>query len=112
VLPQLTLEARSGGKTIAYQAVEKRLRRSQIFIARDTRKATSSVGATSNREPPSMPLLAATPASLREALRDCLLGYRYYKDLAPTEPILAFLVRQLLLGLPHDPQEVALCYPH
>jgi hypothetical protein len=40
-----------------------------------------------------------------------LLRYRYYKDLAPAEPVLAFLVRQLLLRLPHDPQEVALCYP-
>jgi hypothetical protein len=35
----------------------KRLRRSHIFIARETRKAISSVGATSNLERPSMPLL-------------------------------------------------------
>jgi hypothetical protein len=82
--------------------IEKRLRRSQIFIARDNRKAGSSVGATSSPELPSMPLLAEA---------DPLLRYRYYKDLAPAEPVLAFLVRQLLLRLPHDPQEVALCYP-
>jgi hypothetical protein len=35
----------------------KRLRRCHIFIARETRKAISSVGATSNLERPSMPLL-------------------------------------------------------
>jgi hypothetical protein len=40
------------------RGIEKRLRRSHIFIARETRKAISSVGATSNLERPSMPLLA------------------------------------------------------
>jgi hypothetical protein len=39
------------------RGIEKRLRRSHIFIARETRKAISSGGATSNLERPSMPLL-------------------------------------------------------
>src|SRR5215475_4326953 len=48
----------SGQPSRHKRGIEKRLRRSHIFIARETRKAASSVGATSNQDPPYMPLLA------------------------------------------------------
>ena len=60
------------------QAVEKRLRRSQIFIARDAKNGTSSVGAKSSWERVSMPLLTE------------LFAFRSsnYKDFAPTELVI------------------------
>jgi hypothetical protein len=48
-----------------------------------------------------MLLLAATPASLGEALRagaDHLLRYHYYEDLAPTEPTVASVSSRRYLG--------------
>jgi len=63
----------------ATAGLKKRLRRSQIFIARFGKNGTSSEGATSNPKPPSMSLLA----ELLDFLR-----YHYYKDLAPTEPVM------------------------
>src|ERR1700739_2787142 len=60
--------------------IEKRLHRSQICIARDNRKATNSVGATSNRE---------TTFDVAPSRADHLLLYHCYKDLTPTEPTVA-----------------------
>jgi hypothetical protein len=58
------------------RGIEKRLRRSHIFIARETRKAISSVGATSNQRT----TFYAAPSGAGR-----LLCYRCYKDFAPTE---------------------------
>ena len=63
----------------------------------------------------SKPLVQVT--ALVHFWRKCSVGLTEILDLpnqsTATKCLLSsFLVRQMLLRLPHDPQEVALCYPH